>query len=57
MMDNRYDNDRSRALGDRVERFVRETVIPYETDSRCVPHGPSDELVIELRALARDAGY
>jgi len=56
MMDNRYDNDRSRALGDRVERFVRETVIPYETDSRCVPHGPSDELVIELRALVRDAG-
>jgi alkylation response protein AidB-like acyl-CoA dehydrogenase len=39
-----------------VERFVRETVAPFERDPRCGAHGPSDELVQELRALARDAG-
>ena len=40
----------------RVENFVRQTVIPYETDPRMGPHGPSEELVGELRALARHAG-
>lgn len=40
----------------KVERFVRETVAPYEKDPRCGAHGPSDELVQELRALAREAG-
>jgi acyl-CoA dehydrogenase len=40
----------------RVERFVREVVIPYEGDARCGPHGPSEDLVTELRRLARDAG-
>jgi acyl-CoA dehydrogenase len=43
-------------LADRVERFVRETVIPYEGDARCGPHGPSDALVAELRQAARAAG-
>ncbi len=40
----------------RVEAFVREVVAPYEKDPRCGAHGPTDELVQELRGLARDAG-
>jgi len=48
--------DRSRDIADRVEAFVRETVIPFEGDSRNGPHGPSEELVAELRTLARAAG-
>lgn len=40
----------------RVERFVREVVAPYEQDPRRDAHGPSDELVFELRARARAAG-
>ncbi len=48
--------ERSRLLADRVEAFVRDVVIPYERDKRCGPHGPSAELVFELRRLARDAG-
>ncbi|MDR5782340.1 acyl-CoA dehydrogenase family protein [Caballeronia sp. LZ065] len=47
---------RSREIADRVEAFVRERVIPYERDGRLGPHGPSAELVAELRALAREAG-
>ncbi|NNM58134.1 acyl-CoA dehydrogenase family protein [Acidocella sp.] len=39
-----------------VERFVREVVIPYETDPRRGPHGPLDSLVLELREKARAAG-
>ena len=45
-----------RDLADRVERFVREEVAPYENDPRMGPHGPSDALVQELRAKARAAG-
>jgi acyl-CoA dehydrogenase len=44
------------AIADRVETFVRDVVIPFETDHRRTSHGPSDELVYELRALARAAG-
>jgi len=40
----------------RVERFVREVVVPYEKDPRWGPHGPAEELVAELRARAREAG-
>jgi acyl-CoA dehydrogenase len=40
----------------RVERFVRDVVIPYEKDPRRTAHGPSDELVTELREKARAAG-
>ncbi|MEF7616722.1 acyl-CoA dehydrogenase family protein [Aquincola sp. MAHUQ-54] len=49
-------SDRSRDLADRVERFVRDVVAPYEGDARCTPHGPTAELVDELRAQARAAG-
>jgi acyl-CoA dehydrogenase len=47
---------RALAIAARVEAFVRETVASYERDSRLGPHGPADELVRELRALARGAG-
>ena len=40
----------------RVEAFVRDVVVPYEKDPRCGDHGPTDELVAELRGKARAAG-
>jgi len=41
----------------KVEAFVREKIIPYESDPRCDHHGaPTDELVREMRELAREAG-
>ncbi|RYX89437.1 MAG: acyl-CoA dehydrogenase [Comamonadaceae bacterium] len=48
--------ERSRAIADRVESFVRHVVIPYEGDVRCTSHGPTEELVLELREKARAAG-
>jgi len=47
---------RAVAIGERVERFVREVVIPFEHDPRRGPHGPWDDLVHEMRGLAREAG-
>jgi acyl-CoA dehydrogenase len=47
---------RADAIATRVEAFVRGTVFAYEQDSRLGPHGPAEELVRELRALARAAG-
>ncbi|QUD88292.1 acyl-CoA dehydrogenase family protein [Phenylobacterium montanum] len=49
-------SERGREIAARVEAFVREAVSPYERDPRCGAHGPSDELVDELRAKARAAG-
>jgi len=46
----------AREIATRVERFVREVVIPYERDARVGPHGPSEDLVRELRVQARTAG-
>lgn len=43
-------------MASRVELFIRQKVIPYEGDVRCGPHGPADDLVSELRGLAREAG-
>jgi acyl-CoA dehydrogenase len=40
----------------RVEAFVRDVVVPYEKDPRRGDHGPTDELVAELREKARAAG-
>ncbi len=48
--------ERSRAIAERVEAFVRGTVVPCEHDPRWSQHGPSEELVRELRAQARAAG-
>ncbi len=47
---------RALEIAERVERFVRNVVAPYENDSRRGAHGPQDELVDELKALARHAG-
>jgi acyl-CoA dehydrogenase len=44
-------------IADRVERFVRDVVAPYESDPRRDHHDcPTDELVLELREKARAAG-
>lgn len=45
-----------KGLVDRVETFVRTVVVSYERDPRCTPHGPSDDLVRELKEKARAAG-
>ena len=50
------EKDDARAIARRVEQFVRETIIPYETDGRRDDHGPLDTLVDEMRAKAREAG-
>ena len=49
-------SERAEAIGAAVAAFVREVVVPYERDSRRDAHGPSDDLVIEMRAKARAAG-
>lgn len=43
-------------LAEQVKNFVREKVIPYETDPRWTSHGPTDELRRELNELAKRAG-
>src|SRR5688572_21034737 len=43
-------------IAKRVEAFVRDIVVPYEKDPRRDDHGPTDELVMELREKARAAG-
>ncbi len=43
-------------LAARVDAFVRERIVPYEHDPRLGRHGPSEDLVAELRGLARAAG-
>lgn len=41
----------------KVEKFVREVVIPYERDPRRDHHNcPTEELAVELREKAREAG-
>nr|WP_313041091.1 acyl-CoA dehydrogenase [Brevundimonas diminuta] len=52
---NQNDLEQGRVIAERVERFVRDVVIPYEKDTRATAHGPTDELVAELRGLAREA--
>jgi acyl-CoA dehydrogenase len=48
--------ERGRVLAARVETFVREQIIPFERDPRQGAHGPNDDLVTELRNMARSAG-
>ena len=48
--------DRADTIAANIEAFIRADVIPYEKDPRTGPHGPSDELVQELRHKARKAG-
>ena len=48
--------DRAREIARRVEHFVRMEVAGYERDPRVGAHGPSVDLVDEMRAKARAAG-
>ncbi|HYC63927.1 MAG TPA: acyl-CoA dehydrogenase family protein [Reyranellaceae bacterium] len=49
--------ERTQEIADRVERFVRDVVVPYERDPRRDHHDcPTDELIMEMRELARAAG-
>src|SRR5580765_8415443 len=43
-------------LAHRVEQFVRTSIVPYEKDPRWGSHGPSADLISEMRTLARSAG-
>jgi len=47
---------RALEIANRVEAFVRGVVAPYERDPRATSHGPTEELVSELREKARAAG-
>lgn len=47
---------RAQEIAHRVEEFVRESVIPFEGDPRCGAHGPSDDLMQEMRGKAKAAG-
>lgn len=49
-------SERAFVLAAKVEAFVREQIIPYEADPRLTSHGPSSEMVAEMRAKARAAG-
>ena len=53
---NRHGAARAAEIAARVEAFVRDVVIPYEKDKRRTSHGPSDELINELKEKAREAG-
>ena len=46
----------ARKKAEKIEAFVRAIIAPFEHDARCSGHGPSEELVEELRDLARNAG-
>ena len=37
----------------RTAVFVREKIIPFESDPRRTPHGPTDDLRAELVALGK----
>ena len=43
-------------LARQVERFVRESIVPYEHDKRRDAHGPTGALVAEMREKARAHG-
>jgi acyl-CoA dehydrogenase len=50
-------SQRALDIGAAVEKFVRDVVIPYEKDRRRDHHGaPMDEMVFEVKDLAREAG-
>jgi alkylation response protein AidB-like acyl-CoA dehydrogenase len=49
-------SSRGRALAAKVETFVRELIVPFERDPRWGSHGPSSDMVAEMRELARAAG-
>ncbi len=48
--------ERALEIAGRVDAFVRDVIVPYESDDRRDRHGPSDALVAEMRVKARAAG-
>ncbi|MBV9840059.1 MAG: acyl-CoA dehydrogenase family protein [Sphingomonadaceae bacterium] len=48
--------EKTAEIAAKVEAFVRDVVIPYESDPRHDEHGPTDELIAELKEKARAAG-
>jgi len=48
--------EQAQVIAAKVERFVRQEIIPYERDARWGSHGPSGEMVQEMRDRARAAG-
>jgi acyl-CoA dehydrogenase len=48
--------EQGREIAAKVERFIRESIVPFERDRRWTAHGPNSEMVAEMRALARAAG-
>lgn len=48
--------ERALDIADRVEAFVRDAIVPFERDTRLGAHGPTEDMVREMRALARAAG-
>jgi acyl-CoA dehydrogenase len=50
-------SQRALEIAIRIEEFVRSCIVPYEKDPRRDHHGaPTDELVMEMREHARQAG-
>ena len=47
---------REEALDAKIAAFIRDVVIPYESDPRIDAHGPSDALRVEMQAKAKAAG-
>lgn len=45
-----------KAIQEKVRRFIKEEVIPFENDQRLTSHGPSEGLRRELVAKAQSAG-
>lgn len=43
-------------LRDRVSAFIADKIVPLESDPRQGPHGPGEELRLEMVAMARQAG-
>lgn len=51
-----HDEAIAKSIAEKVERFVRDEIFPYEKDRRLGNHGPSEELVREIRDKAVKAG-
>tara|TARA_Y100000815_G_scaffold270758_1_gene296043 strand:+ start:776 stop:1945 length:1170 start_codon:yes stop_codon:yes gene_type:complete len=49
-------SEEAQNLAQKIEAFVRQTIVPFEHDPRSGGHGPSEELVLEMRDLARAEG-
>jgi len=47
-----HDEAIAKSIAEKVERFVRDEILPYEKDRRLGNHGPSEELVREIRDKA-----